>query len=213
MENLGKGSIKFDPLLVMGRDFIPPVWQQDTGFYDYAFGVNAYVADDQPKKKQDLVYVYNWTGHINICLGSARIHLHNPENDVGLVGQEEKMLKIKGALELFLKEHKARLKTPGKKDLNVREWLNNGEGTHYTGYLMYQLRKDGGGMFGVADCHKTLHWWIDVWRDEKGKLQVDDSREKTLKQMDTLAKGLGKAIAAIQQLRKFFEREMESDGK
>lgn len=212
MDNLAKGSVKFDPLLVIGRDFIPPVWKQDTGFYDYAVGVNAYVAEEKPKKGKDLVYTYHWTGHINICIGAARIHLHNQLDDAGLFKQEAKMLKIKEALEAFIKEHKARLKTAGKKDLNVREWLNNGD-SHYTGYYMYQLRKDGGGMFGVADCHKTLHWWIDAWYNEKGKLEPDESRDKSIKQMDTLAKGLGKAIGAIQQLRKFFERELESDGK
>lgn len=212
MENLAKGSVKFDPLLVIGRDWLPSIYNSDPAFYDYAFGVSAIVAEDKPKKGKDLVYNYHWTGHLNIGLASARIHLHNVNCDVGCQEIEKKLVLVKEQIDAFIKEHKARLKTPAKKELNVRQWLNPAN-THYTGYISYQLREDGGGMLVLADCSRSLHWYLDVWRDEKGKLQDQEYLEKTLKQVDSLSKGINKAIGAIQQLRKFFEREMESDGK
>lgn len=211
MKDKAKGLIKFDPLLVIGRDWLPSVHNNDPAFYDYAFGVSAYISSDKPKKGKPLEYSYHWSGHFNIGLASARIHLHNINGDVECKELENKLIVIKEQIAAFLKEHRARMKTPAKKELNVRQWLNPLD-THYTGYISYQVREDGGGMMTIADCSRSLHWYLDVWKDEKGKLMDVDYLNKHIKQVEALAKGVNKAIGAIQQLRKFFDREMESDG-
>lgn len=208
MDKLAKGTVKFDTLTVMGRDFIPPVYNHDTGFYDYAFSVEAFVSNHKPKKGQgDLIYGYLWSGHINICLGSARVHLHNREGDFGLAAMEEKLNIVKDNIDFFLKEHKARIKTPAKKVLNHRVWLN-GADTRYTGHTAYELQENGSGVYSIADCHKAIQWWVDVYHNPNGKLMADPSREKTLAQLEVLSKGLDKAVKAIIGLRKFFEREL-----
>lgn len=211
MDKYTKGTVKFDNLLVMGRDFVDPAYKADTGFYDYAFSVEAYTDwADPPKKgkpKAEVVH-YAWTGHINICVGSARIHLHSPDHDYGLVKQEKKLALLKEKLDHFVAEYKKRIKTPAKKHLVERTWLNEGN-THFTGYTSSKLDENGDGLFVIADCHKAIHWWVYVWLDDKGKIVKDTSRDKLIKQLEDLSKGLGKALKAIDQLRKFFDRELD----
>lgn len=211
MDKYAKGTVKFDNLLVMGRDFLEGAYKTDTGFYDYAFSVVS-IADfsETPKKSKvkSEVIQYHWMGHINICVGSARIHLHSPDHDHGLVKQEKKLSLLKEKLDQFVTEYKKRIKTPAKKALVERTWLNDGN-SHFTGYTSSKLDENGDGVFVVADCHKAIHWWLYVWLDEKGKIVKDESRDKTIKQLEDLSKGLGKALKAIDQLRKFFDRELD----
>jgi len=216
-----KGSITFENLLVLGRDFLPSTWRNDISFFDYAFSVEAhpeYLTDEEKKKRKkkkdtSTLYNYHWTGHFNLGVGNTRIHLHNATTDVGLVKMEEKLLLARSKLDTFLAEYKKRIKKLADNELTDRTWLNE-EGSHYTGHVTYKLDKFGSGHFAIADCHRTIHWWVDaLWVNDDGSpSKHDKQRQKTIKALEGFGKGLDKAVRAIQELRKFFNRELDLDG-
>lgn len=201
------GTVNFDPLTVFGRDFMTSVHKADLNAFDYAFSVKPHLSNAKRKKDEPQQYTYHWSGHFNLLADKTRIHLHNPSIDPGLYRQERKMLLIKEHVDFYVAETKRRLKKANDKELNEKLWLND-EAAKYTGYIFYTIEQDGSGKFAIADCHRSIYFWVDHWAV---KMPEDDlTRTKTLKLMEDLSKGLGRAIKAVQELRKFFERELES---
>jgi len=228
MEKQRQGTVMFETILVMGRDFLPPEYRETTGFFDYALSVEAYF-DTAPRKrivvlingvekkekvKEGTKVNYHWSGHFNLTQSRTRVHLHNPEGDVGLYKLEAKLKLLRQHLNTFLSEHKTRSKKPAKDELIVKKWLNEGE-THFTGHVTYKLDRRGNGHFAFADCHRALHWWVDLYHDEDGKPDKHSYEYvgKTLKTLETIGKGIDKSLKGIEDLRKFFERELEDENK
>ena len=211
MSKYTKGTVNFDTLIVMGKDFIHPPYKSYTNAFEYAFEVKPFMSKGKPKKSEPEKYDYKWSGHFNLIMNSLRIHLHQPDDDHGLVDQEQKLSMAKEKLDFFLKEIKTRYKTPAKDSMQERHWLNKLD-SGYTGYVALNIDKEGGGTFSIADCHKSIIYWCDVWFDPvtNKASKKDEPRDNTIKSLEGLSKGLGKAIKAIQELRKFFERELES---
>jgi hypothetical protein len=207
--SLGKeyeeGTVVFDPLMVVGKDFVSGSGI-DTHYFDYAYTVTPVMSQKKRKKGDPEHFRYDWNGYLNIGL-KYRIHLHNIEPDVGLVEQEAKLQLLKDTLDEFLKEFRARLKTPGKKDLVVKNWLNP-ETSRYTSFAAYNLDKNGNGSFSISDCHKSNVIWVYTVRDDSGKVRGGHYSTKEIQTLEEVSKGVGKSIRAIQQLRKFFEREV-----
>lgn len=205
--SLGKeyeeGNVLFDPLTVMGKDFIISD-SFNTRYFDYAYSVEAALSKEKRKKGDPERYNYFWGGHINLGL-EVKLHLHNLEPDPGLVQQEAKLTTLKDTIDEFVKEFKVRLKAIGKKDLHVKRWLNPPD-TRYTSYVAYSLLKDGEGSISISDCHRSNVDWVYIFRDDNGKVRSHSN--KVIQSLEELSKGLGKSIKAIQQLRKFFEREV-----
>lgn len=201
------GTVNFDPLTVFGRDFMTSVHKADLNAFDYAFSVKPHLSNEKRKKDAPQTYTYHWTGHFNLLADKTRIHLHNPSQDPGLYRQERKMQLIKEQVDFYIAETKRRLKKEGDKELNLKLWLND-ETSKYTGYIFYSIEKDGSGKFAIADCHRSIYFWIDNWQV---RMPEDDrNRNKTLKLMEDLSKGLNKALKAVAELRKFFDRELEA---
>jgi hypothetical protein len=210
MSKYTKGTVNFDPLIVLGKDFLHGPYKSATTAFEYAFEVKPFLSKAKQKKGEPEKYDYTWSGHFNLIMNSIRIHLHQPADDHGLVDQEQKLNMAKEKLDFFLKEIKTRYKTPAKGSMQERHWLNKLD-SGYTGYVALNIDENGGGTFSIADCHKTIIYWCDVWLDPLGKpMKSDDARTNTIKSLEGLSKGLGRAIKAIQELRKFFERELES---
>lgn len=207
--SLGKeyeeGNVVFDPIMVVGKDFISGSGV-DTHYFDYVFSVTPMMSQKKRKKGDPEHFNYVWSGYLNIGL-KHRIHLHNIEPDVGLVQQEGKLQLLKDTLDGFLKEFKARLKVPGKKDLTVKNWLNP-ETSRYTSYVAYNLDKNGNGCISISDCHKTNIIWVYTVRDDNGKVRGQHYSTKEIQTLEELSKGVGRSVKAVQQIRKFFEREV-----
>lgn len=206
-----KGTVLFDRITVMGKDFLPSS-KNANHYYGYVVEVNPYLNKDVKRKKGDPEqYDYNWNGHININLG-RKVHLHSHDipmdkNDIGLVDFENKLVLFKETIKDFIKEYKARLKEPAKKDVTVKKWLNN-PNDRFTSYIAYFLDKEGSGTISFSSCDTIQLIWIFVDRDEKGKAYKDQLSFVEIKAFEELCKGIDKNINAIKQLRKFFEREV-----
>jgi hypothetical protein len=168
------------------------------------------MSEKKTKKGQPIDYRYVWEGHFNLIFNGTRIHLHSQAEDRGLEKQEEKLQLAKDKLDFFLKQIKLRYKTPAKKFIRERHWLND-IASGYTGYVSINIDEIGGGTFALADCHKSIMVWCDVWLDDKGQaVKKDPSRDQAIKSLESISKSLGRAIKAIQELRKFFQRELEN---
>lgn len=205
MKGYDKGNVAFDNLTVVGREFISSPNPLATSYWDYAFSVTCMV-DDAPRKKKDPEsYVYSWGGHLNIGVDTSRIHLHNMEEDVGLVNQEAKFQLLHDTLKEFIKLYKDWGKVEKRDPIAVKHWLNPLD-SRFTGMVSYSLAADGTGTVSIADCHKTIVLWVYI--PYKQVTAKDGYSNKVIKQIEELAKGAGKAVTAIQQLRKFFEREV-----
>lgn len=198
-----KGGVLFDRLTVMGREFVTTTDPLETCYWDYIFEVSPYLSKEPKKKKADPVYDYNWGGHINIGVDKSKIHLHAMEDDYGLVHQEAKLKIIQDTIKEFIKLYKGWGKEE-KEPVAVRKWLNPEE-SHFTGKVAYHLNKNGSGGFSIGDCHKTIVIWVYLPFSMVGP---KNEFQRVIKQLEEIAKGAGKAIGAIQQLRKFFEREL-----
>lgn len=207
MRNYDKGNVCFDTLTVVGREFVASANSLATCYWDYAFSVDCVMDRDQPKKKSKGIehYVYDWTGHLNIGMDNKRVHLHNMDDDVGLVNQEAKLQLLHDTLKEFLKLYKDWGKVEKRKPVVVKHWLNPPE-SRYTGMVSYSMAADGTGTVSIGDCQNTIVIWVYMpYKQNGGK---DTYVSKIVKQIDEYAKGASKAIGAIQQLRKFFEREV-----
>lgn len=207
--SLGKeyaeGNVLFDPLMVVGKDFISSPGVQ-THYFDYAYNVTPLISRKKRKKGDPEHYDYEWSGYLNIGL-AVRLHIHNIEPDVGLVKQEEKLVVLKETIDEFIKEFKARLKEVGKKDLHIKKWLNPPD-SRYTSYVAYNLDKSGAGSVSISDCHRTNIIWVYMSRDDNGKVRGQQYSTKEIQTLEELSKGIGRSIKAVQQVRKFFEREV-----
>lgn len=210
MDNYKDGTIAFDRITVLGKDFVTGAFPDDLAVYQYAFDVKPFVAGGKKKKKNaPEKYDYHWEGFFNMMVNNTRIRLHPVLNDYGLFEMERKLELLKEKMQFFVKELKTRRKTPAKGDRYDKQWLNKMD-TPYSGHVHLTMHKDGGGNLSVADCHKSIHWWVDCYLDPSGKPVYDEYYEKSLKSIEEFARGLGKACKAIQELRKFFARELES---
>lgn len=199
------GSVLFDPLLVIGKEFISSCGIQ-THYYDYSFGVTPFLSAAKRKKGAPEHYEYDWSGYINIGL-DARMHIHNQDNDIGLFLTETKFQLLKDSLEDFVKEFKTRMKTPAKKQVSVKTWLNPMD-SRFTGYISYNLDENGNGNLSISDCHKANVMWFYVTRDDAGRVRGKGWSSREVQVVEDLIKGINKAIKGIQSLRKFFEREV-----
>lgn len=209
MENYKDGTAMFDRITVLGKDFVGGCYKDDLAVYNYGFDVKPYHSGGKKKKNAPEKYDYRWEGFFNMMFNGVRIRLHPVLDDHGLVEMEQKLELLKEKMLFFTKELKARRKANAKKELYDKQWLNKND-TPYSGYVHSTIHKDGGGNLAVADCHKAIHWWADTYLDNKGKPIFDEHYEKTLKSIEEFAKGAGRAVKAIQELRKFFARELES---
>jgi hypothetical protein len=210
MENYKDGTVSFDRITVLGKDFVSGCHKDDLAVYNYAFDVRPYISGVGNKKKNTPEnYGYRWEGFFNMMINGTRIRLHPVLNDHGLIEMEQKLELLKEKMLFFTKELRARRKVNAKKDMYDKQWLNKND-TPYSGYVHSTIQKDGGGNLAVADCHKTIHWWVESFLDSKGKTIFDENYDKSLKSIEEFARGLGKACKAIQELRKFFTRELDS---
>lgn len=210
MENYKGGTVLFDRITVLGKDFLSGSYKDDLAVYQFGFDVTPRVKPLEGKKKNAVPqYEYMWEGFFNLSMNSIRIRLHPVRDDLGLFQMEQKLTLLKEKFEFFVKELKARRKTPAKKVLNDKVWLNKADSS-FTGYISSTIYEDGSGQLAIADCHKAIHWYPEGWHDEKGKQHFDENYTLALKSVDDFAKAAGKAVKAIQELRKFFAREMES---
>ena len=208
MKGYDKGTVCFDQLIVMGREFFASRYGPYPSFYDYVFSVNPYMSTLKKRKKGDPEhYLYEWSGYINICCEGKSIHLHNVDGDIKLLKQEAKIALLKQTIEEFLKELKAWSKDPDRKEVFVRKWLNPDD-SRYTGYVTYHFEKNGAASLSFADCHKSIITWVYSHTDENNVPLKNNVDKALVKHLEELCKGLGKAISAIQNLRKFFEREV-----
>lgn len=206
-----KGTVLFDRITVLGKDFLFGD-KRSINYYGYAVEVTPYLDRDVKRKKgEPEQYCYSWSGHININLG-RKIHLHSHDcpmdkNDIGLVDFENKLELLKETINEFIKEYKARLKEPAKKDVSVKKWLND-PNNRFTSYVAYFLDKEGTGTISFSSCDSVQLIWVFVDKDLKGKIYKDQSSNIEIKGLEELCKGISKATNAIKQLRKFFEREV-----
>jgi hypothetical protein len=211
MDNYKDGTVLFDRITVLGRDFVHPPHRDQLCAFDFAFSVKPHMSKAKTKKGAPVKYEYEWEGHFNLTVGASRIRLHNWHPDNGLLEFEAKLTMIKEKIDLFLKEIKTRLKSNAKEHHSERHWLNKPE-TNYTGYLAFNADKEGGGAFSIADCHRTVVIWFEVCVDQNGKVLGNDRlRTDSIKCLESMGKGFTRAIKAIQELRKFFARELEAD--
>jgi hypothetical protein len=209
MDNYKDGVVSFDRITVLGRDFVTGSYKDDLAVFNYAFDVKPFVTSNKKKKNAPEKYTYQWEGYFNMMVNSTRIRLHPVKDDHGLFEMEKKLELAREKMVAFVKECKERRKVNAKGDRYDKQWLNRPE-TPYSGYVHSTMYKNGSGNLAVADCHKTIHWWLEAWEDEKGKTVYDSTYDHTLKSIDDFARGLGKACKAIQELRKFFSRELEA---
>jgi hypothetical protein len=201
MKGYDKGTVCFDQLTVIGREFVSTTNPLATSYWDYCFTASCRISDEKRKKGAPENYNYSWDGHLNIGIDGVRVHLHNIDDDVGLVKQESKLQLLQDTLKEFLKLYKGWGKEE-KDPVVAKHWLNP-EDSRYTGLVSYNLERNGTGSVSIGDCHKTIVIWVPV--PYAGR---HDLANRSAKQIDELVKGVGKAIAAIHQLRKFFEREV-----
>jgi len=211
MANYAEGTVNFDQIVVMSKEFIAGPDRLDVSYYDYVLEVRPIMSQQRRKKGDPEHYNYIWSGHLNIGKNNSRIHLHPKEGDVGLVEFEQKITILRDKIQLFLDEQNARFKTPAKKQLTDRTWLNEGD-THYTGYVAIHLDKNGCGTLSFADCHRSLVYWVGTYMvdDDTVVDKKDPATKLAQKHLKELVTGLGKVIKAIQTIRSFFERELDS---
>lgn len=211
MDNYKEGTVSFDRITVLGKDIVTGSYKDDLAVYNFAFDVKPFVSGGKKKKKGGLEkYEYYWDGYFNMMVNNTRIRLHPVKNDYGLFEMEKKLELLKEKMSFFTKELRARRKVNAKGDRFDKQWLNHHD-TPYSGYVHLTMYKDGSGNIAVADCHKAIHWWLESWTDEKGKAIYDENYDLSLKSIDDFVRGLGKGVKAIQELRKFFARELESE--
>lgn len=206
MKNYDKGTVCFDMITVMGREFVTNPNPLSTCYWDYAFSATCVMDPTKPKKKKGVEhYMYGWGGHLNIGIDGKRVHLHNIDDDYGLIKQESKLLLLHDTLKEFIKLYKDWGKEENREAVAVKHWLNPPD-SRYTGMVSYSLAADGTGQVSIGDCHNTIVIWVYMpWRQNSSR---DSHDHKIIKQIEDLAKGASKAVGAIQQLRKFFEREV-----
>ena len=211
MPNYAEGTVNFDQITVMSKEFIVGSHRLDVAYYDYVLEVHPVISPKRRKKGEPELYNYHWSGHLNIGKNSSRIHLHPKDGDIGLVEFEQKVAVLRDKIQFFLDEQNARFKTPAKKALTDRTWLNDGD-THYTGYVAIHLDKNGCGTLAFADCHRSLVYWVGSYMvdDDTVVDKKDPATKAAQKHLKELVAGLTKVIKAIQTTRSFFERELES---
>jgi len=210
VENHKDGTVAFDRITVLGKDFLSGSYKDDLAVYHYGFDVVPRMKPTTGKKKKaEPEYDYIWEGFFNFGMNTSRIRLHPVLNDHGLFEMEKKLALVKEKFDFFVKELKARRKTPAKKTINDKVWLNKAD-TPFTGYISSTIYEDGSGQLAIADCHKTIHWYPEGWLDDKGKQHFEANYTNALKSIEDFAKAAGKGVKAIQELRKFFARELES---
>lgn len=207
MKGYDKGTVCFDTLTVVGREFVSSQNPLSTCYWDYAFSASCVMDRDPPKKKSKGIehYVYDWTGHLNLGMDGRRVHLHNMDFDTGLVEQEAKLQLLHDTLKEFIKLYKDWGKVEKREPVAVKHWLNP-PSSRFTGMVAYSIAADGTGTVSIGDCHNTIVIWVYASYKQAGV--KDTYTAKIIKQIDEYAKGAAKAIGAIQQLRKFFEREV-----
>jgi len=206
MKGYDKGTVCFDTLTVLGREFVTNPNPLSTCYWDYVFTANCMLDGTKPKKKGGIEhYMYGWAGHLNIGVDGKRVHLHNMDDDVGLINQEAKLQLLHDTLKEFIKNYKEWAKEENRMPLSIKHWLNPPD-SRFTGMVSYSLAADGTGTVSIGDCHNTIVIWVYI--PYKSVSAKDGYSQKIIKQIEELAKGASRAVAAIKQLRKFFEREV-----
>ena len=196
------GTILFDRISVLSKSFINATFIPDLSFYAYSMWVNPLLEPQATRKKgEPELYRYNWNGSFTLFT-LVRITLHTNNEDIGLVLLEKKLTLLKEVLEEANKEWRKRYAKPGVDGpVTRREWLNP-ETSAYGGYVAYDLTEDGQGSLRIADCQRVnaIYFNSKEYNDGKALKEVKDISE--------LIAGVDKAIKAIHQTRKFFEREV-----
>jgi len=196
------GNILFDRISVLSKSFINATFIPDLSFYAYSMWVNPWLEPQANRKKGDPeLYRYNWNGSFTLFT-LVRITLHTNNEDIGLVLLEKKLVLLKEVLEEVNKEWRKRYVKPNAESpLTRREWLNP-ETSAYGGYIAYDLAEDGQGSIRIADCQRVNTIYLNSKEFNSGMAL------KEVKDISELITGVDKAIKAIHQTRKFFEREV-----
>lgn len=210
MDNYKDGTVMFDRITVLGKDFVAGCFRDNLAVFQYAFDVKPSLAGGKKKKNAPEKYDYHWEGFFNMIFNNTRIRLHPIPDDYGLFEMEDKLELLKEKMQFFVKERRAHRKNPAKDDHYDRQWLNK-PNSPYSAHVHLAMLKDGSGNLSVADCHRSIHWYLTTWVDDKGKTLFDEQYDLTLKSIEDFARGVGKACKAIQELRKFFARELEAE--
>lgn len=207
-----------ESLLELYKEFLPVVNRADN-MDAVSFSMGAYahkVWDDEER------VVISWDTHFNIRTGNTMITIHSIPNDVGLIHTEIKMLLLREGIETFVKEVKLRMRKPAQESMYRREWLNPQElGADFTGYFFYNIEPSGSARFFIADCHRTLNFWIEVASDNRFHMPGQKRNYYAKKQLDVIS-AIGKAIGTwlnrLKKLRKraesgVLEKLLEDRGK
>lgn len=196
------GNVLFDRISVLSKSFINATFIPDLSFYAYSMWVNPWLEPQANRKKgEPELYRYNWNGSFTLFT-LVRITLHTNNEDIGLVLLEKKLTLLKEVLEEANKEWRKRYAKPNTEGpLTRREWLNP-ETSAYGGYAAYDLTEDGQGSIRIADCQRVNTIYFNSKEFNSGMAL------KEVKDISELIAGVDKAIKAIHQTRKFFEREV-----
>lgn len=191
-----------ESLLELYKEFLPSTRPSDhLDAVSFSMGAYAHkVWNDEER------VVTTWDTHFNVRTGSTMITLHSIPNDVELVSTEAKMLLLREGIETFVKEVKLRMRKASDTPLYRREWLNPEElGSDFTGYFFYNIEPSGAAVFFIADCHRTLNFWIQM--DDKGYPIPGQKRNHHAKKQLEVIAAIGKAVGTwLNRLKKLRKR-------
>ena len=199
-------------ILELHREFLPsPETEPDMDSVSFTASVNAW--KHLPKGEEEEKINFNWTANFFIRVGNTTVCLHNIIDDTKLVLMEQKLKTLREAILFFVKEVTQRCKKPGGEYLEKREWLNPPEtDSKYTGYYFYCISPDGSSRFYLADCQRTIHFWLDNYHKDKlivgervSRKPISPYNKHQLLKLKAIANGLGRCIRSIHTLRKRFK--------
>lgn len=203
---------KWPCIMELGRAFMSEMRQESNEGGDSTF----YSAWVTSKPKEALLdskgnyitppqgFWHNWDAEFNIRYGNTQVHLHAGVNDPQLKTYEKKLKALRNAIRWYVKEFDKRIKKHGKDYPPVfeRQWLNEmSKDTPFTGYFMYTMDEHGHGKFFIADCHRSINMWMDVY-DWDGKPNMPSHTTRNLNTLRSIADNLDLAIKKLDNLRK-----------
>ena len=186
-----------DTLLLTFKRFVQDVLSNDINAV--FFSTSAKVRPVNKAGEQKII----WQGHFLLRYGNTLIRLHSHEVDENLDQLEEKLNSLKEDIDHFLTEQKARLKRKAADILIKREWLNHERHhTPHTGYYFYRIDEIGHASFSLADCHRTVFFYLDVYSHETKKERGNyPYHQNTRKCLQDISESLAECISKIHELR------------
>lgn len=194
-----------DTLLSSHREFLPVIYKQnELGSIGFSISctVGRNIVNDVEERK------YYWDSFFNIRPDSKpSITLHNISGDTDLLLMEQKLLLLKEGIESFCSTVKKKIENPEDKETFYhRVWLNPEEAnSDYTGYLFYRIESDGNSRFFLADCSKSLNFWLDVYE----KPSINTTALKTLEVLLSIAKVISLWVTKVEEMRIKNNKRME----